>query len=282
MSHKQERVLRALIREMSWGVASDDDPMSGDLGVVAAIDNPDDDQVRGRKFAKNLSRGSGWAKKAKQLYENVPYPIWSIAYIGSLERDFKLYGRGKLLDLSEGLQQLQEWKEKYPENFAEFKLDKLSRVDKSNDLVIFYGTELQSDLEFNATPWKVFHAIFDSPVGQSLETWTNWAAAFEDAYAHFTGREKVMANVFTMGMARTGRRKPGWFRDTAGELLYDIPAQEVINRRRFNLNVEYLETLDEEDQEVLRNLIPLAQAVGKEFLDKMRGKFIMVDVDAAQ
>lgn len=280
---KQERTLRALIREMSWGAPDDDDPRSGDIGVVTAIDNPDDDQTRGRKFAKNLSRSSGWAKTAKQLYENVPYPIWTIAYIGSLDRDFEMYGRAMMMDLGEGLRRLQEWKEQYPENFAELNLNKLSSVGPG-DLVIFYASESQSGLEFNATPWKVFHAIFDSPVGQRLATWTNWEAAFDEAYGHFIDRENVMAmaNVFTMGMARTGRRDPGWFVDTAGELLYDIPAQEVINRRRFNLNEEYLETLDEEDQEVLLNLIPFAQAVGEEFREKARGKFIMVDVDTEQ
>lgn len=278
---KQERTLRALIREMSWGAPDDDDPRSGDLGVVAAIDNPDDDQTRGRKFAKNLSRSSGWAKTAKQLYENVPYPIWTIAYIGSLERDFEMYGRAQMMDLGVGLKKLQEWKKQHPENFAELNLNKLSSVGPG-DLVIFYATETQSDLEFNATPWKVFHAIFDSPVGQRLETWTNWAVGFEEAYGHFTGRENVMANVFTMGMARTGRKKPTWFMDTAGELLYDIPAQEVINRRRFNLNEKELVKLDEEDQEVLLNLIPFAQAVGEEFREKARGKFIMVDVDTEQ
>lgn len=282
--HKQERTLRALIREMSWGAESDDDPRSGDLGYALSsrlIPRPGETKLereRERRIALNKSRLPGWAEQAKKLLGNVKFPIWTIAYIGSLQDDFG-GDRVTMMDLGAGLEQLLKWKEESPENFANLDLDKLSRVS-SGDLVIIYGTELESNLDYQATVWKIFHGIMDSGFPDKLGKWPDLEEAFGEIYGHFDDPANVMANAFTMGAARTGRKTGGV--ESPDDMVNELVVQEFIDRRGFHLDEVYLETLDEEGQEVLLNLVPLVRAVGAELREKLKGKFIMVDVDTAQ
>jgi hypothetical protein len=271
---------------MSWGAESDDDPRSGDLGYALSsrlIPRPGETKLereRERRIALNVSRTSGWAGQAKKLYGNVPFPIWTIAYIGSLQDDFG-GDRVTMMDLGAGLERLLKWKEESPENFANLDLDKLSRVS-SGDLVIIYGTELESNLDYQATVWKVFHGIMDSGFPDKLRKWSDLEEAFGELFGHFDDPAKLMANAFTMRSARTGRKTDGGGVESADDMINEIVVQEVIDRRGFHLDEKYLQQLDEEDQEILLNLVPFVRAVGAELREKLRGKFIMVDVDTAQ
>jgi hypothetical protein len=290
-----ESRLRRIIREEARKVISEA-PWAGDIGSVEGEDlmgpsynlswlPPYSERVAGRNAARALSNSSGFRKLATRLYGNFPLPVWTAPYIGNLGLSGLTLGgdRGKMMDLQQGLDILRG---------LGYSKEALSKIDVSNDLVILYASEKKVGLGEMATPWMIFHAIFDSNIPEEAgldgilalrEIWEQ--AEIDDDrlppedededYEPPTGPrllDKINAVMTTRSARDSNMNTPS---DAPNEQI----VQQLITRGGLRYNEDKLDRLDAADQQLFMMSRELVKRVADSFTHSAVGKLIMINVD---
>ena len=279
---------RRLLNEMGWGRPGSKRARPGNIGYARGIRRAEYSTDREIRSAERLATSSGWAKQAENLLKNFPVVTWTCAYIGSFQRDGMLDeptnkilapdGRVTVLEIGDGLNYLLDLKASQPENFANINVGMFKKIGP-NDFFIFYSDENGSPIEYMATIWKAFHGMFDSSLPHIvINSWPEVEKAFAGVFEHFgEDAERILANCLTMGAARAARKR-GYFL-TPDDMVHDLPVQQLLVAQGFHFNPKFFPKLPVEDQEVMNALIPPVRAAAAEFIEYVRGKFIMVEVD---
>ena len=282
-----ESQLRRIIHEEARKILKEM-PYAGSIGSVTGQD-PDDsprwmtgpsseDIVSGRKAAQALAGSQGFKKLATRLYGNFPVPVWTAHFAGSFgkldRRGFS--GRSRVVDLDAGMEIMKQ---------AGFSESALAAVDTQKDLVVLYASEVKGKLGTMATPWMIFHAIFDSevPGSMDLEGYEELLYMWEDKQYDLTwveGQPKLkrefwdtMHNVLTMRSAR--ERALASIDDTPNEMI----VQQLITARGLQYNEKRFGALTPSDQEFFSRSKELVKAVADSFTRAAAGKLIMISID---
>lgn len=277
-----EGALRRIIREEARKILKEM-PYAGSIGSVTGQD-PDDspwwmagtsseDDVSGRKAAQALAGSQGFKKLATRLYGNFPVPVWTAHFAGSFgqldRRGFS--GRSKVMDLDVGMETMKK---------IGFSETALAAVDTQKDLVILYASEMKSKLGTMATPWMIFHAIFDSevPGRMELEGYEELLYMWEEKQYDGTPEAKsafwdTMHSVLTMRSAR--ERALASIEDTPNEMI----VQQLITAGGLQYNEKRFDALTPTDHEFFSRSRELVKAVADSFTRAAAGKLIMVSID---
>lgn len=277
-----ESQLRRIIHEEARKILKEM-PYAGSIGSVTGQD-PDDspwwmtgpspeDIVSGRKAAQALAGSQGFKKLATRLYGNFPVPVWTAHFAGSFgqldRRGFS--GRSRVVDLDAGMETMKH---------VGFSEATLAAVDTQKDLVVLYASEMKSKLGTMATPWIIFHAIFDSevPGRMDLEGYEELLYMWEEKQYDGTPEAKsafwdTIHNLLTMRSAR--EKALASIEDTPNEMI----VQQLITAGGLQYNEKRFGALTPSDQEFFSRSRELVKAVADSFTRAAPGKLIMVSID---
>ncbi len=233
--------LRHIIREE---LAHDLDEMAWAGHVGQIIDEPglknfDKDARKDARAAARYAVSSRFGDLARRYYANIPFRVWTAPATGANIGVSSAGRRGILLELDpDGLEFLKS-----------HGLDNTALVNPARDFVIFYKAEETGDNI--ATPWRIFHAIFDG----GLESAGPLAAPIEKALrdaesilhkpgfiANFIFEPERVSEIFTMRSA-----VKGIFPLEDREIAHEALCQELLTGRGFRYNASALNTPEEID-----------------------------------
>ena len=275
-----EGQLRQIIHEEARKVLKE----MAHAGSIGSVEGPERDKRpwwlakkspeerrKGRTAAKTLASSQGFKKLATQLYKNFPVPVWTALFVGHFRQSIDFFGRSSVMDLNSGIQIMK----KLGYNAAE-----LAAVDTQKDLVILYSSEMKLKLGTMATPWMIFHAIFDSnaPEIMDLDGYDELLYMFQDKMYNLPMNLKLafqnrLNDVLTMRAARFKRLAA--ITEGANEMI----VQQLITAGGLQYNEEYLSTLSKDDQEFFSKCKELVKTTADSFTRAAPGKLIIVDVD---
>jgi len=263
---------RKILREM---------PYAGSIGSVAGRDPGDspwwqtgpspEDIPSGRAAAQALAGSQGFKKLATRLYGNFPVPVWTAHFAGSFGQSIGLMGRSRVVDLDAGMEIMKK---------IGYNETSLAAVNTRKDLVVLYSSEMKSKLGTMATPWMIFHAIFDSeaPGSMDLAGYEELLYMWEEKQYDGTPAARhefwdTMHSVLTMRSAREGALAA--INDAPNEMI----VQQLITAGGLQYNEKNLSTLSEDDQEFFSRSRELVRTVADSFTRSVVGKLIMVSID---
>jgi hypothetical protein len=217
---------------------------------------------------------------AKKHFANIPWNVWIAPLIGTYYeavRDSAAENRAILEPLSpNGISRLESLGYEIPENFGD------------NDVVILYTSTIM-EKGLVATPWMIFHAMFDNENAdvfsetfarvikdQLLRGWwsqetksvpENIAILSDDLKGNFWYNWR---HALTMRSARTGAVAE------ESDAFAEIMCQELLTKSGFTINDNGAE---KEYIEALYNLKPIIKKCADEFRANIRGKLIITAVN---
>jgi hypothetical protein len=263
---------RKILKEMPYAgsIGSVEGPEEGERSFWVSHKSPEELR-KGRAAARTLASSQGFKTLATRLYGNFPVPVWTALFAGSLRSSASFSGRSNVVDLDSGIKIMKE---------IGFSASELAAVDTQKDLVVLYSSETKGKLGTMATPWIIFHAIFDSnaPEIMDLDGYDELLYMFQDKMYNSTMNVKnafynTLHNMLTM---RAGRHKRlAAITEGANEMI----VQQLITAAGLQYNEEHLSTLSEDDQEFFSKSKKLVKIVADSFTRVAPGKLIMVDVD---
>jgi len=227
---------------------------------------------------KKYAMSKTFERLAKKHFANIPWNIWIAPLIGTYEKitDYSDDDRAILEPLKpNGVNILKEIGYEIPENFGD------------NDVVILYSSSVL-EKDFIATPWMIFHAMFDN---ENTEVFSEtFARVIKNQLIQGWARENTRApenieiltanlkgnfwynwrHALTMRSARTG------VIGVEADAFAEIMCQELLTKSGFTINdngakKEYIEAL--------YNLKPIIKKCADEFRSNIRGKLIIVGVN---
>lgn len=210
--------------------------------------------------AEKFARSGRFKVLAEKHLANIPYPVWFAPLIGSLPRFNDLNDRGVVMPLfPNGIERLKELGYDVPSEIQE------------DDVVILYTT-MTTDRDFLATPWMIFHAMFDNGPGDRLCN-PHDDYMLDPLYSGVSEDDSQnMLSAFTMRSAREGILVTWATADITAELM----CQALLTRGGIKFN------FDAADPAYHDNLRQLAQNFNREadeFRRNMKGKFFIVAVN---
>jgi hypothetical protein len=260
-------------RRTAWGAL----PQSG-VSDLFDYGTGDDQKKHNFDNVKKYAMSKTFERLAKNHFANIPWNIWIAPLIGTYEKitDSADEDRAILEPLKpNGVNILKEIGYEIPENFGD------------NDVVILYSSSVL-EKDFIATPWMIFHAMFDNENTevfsetfthvirhQLMQGWSrdntsapeNIAILSDDYKGNFWYNWR---HALTMRSARTGVIR------VESDAFAEIMCQELLTKSGFTINdngakKEYIEAL--------YNLKPIIKKCADEFRANIRGKLIIVGVN---
>jgi hypothetical protein len=271
--------IRQIIREEARK-ALQEMPYAGSLGVR----HSDSDEESffasespigsNRKGAEKYAQSARFRNLAKKHFANIPYNVWvaPLIGVGAGVNDYVNFRqvRTNMVSLApDGIRMLKDLGFNAPDQVG---------VD---DVVILY-TSMAMDKGFIATPWMIFHSMFDAAETQALHAplFAKLADAItmgeetedlpDPALEPLSRDDEAWFGALTMASARKG--KIGATTDAIAEIM----CQELLTAGGFQINDEGAE---EEYIEALHSLKPFIKACADEFLLNIRGKLLIVSVN---
>lgn len=283
-----ERQIRRIIREEAQR-ALQEMPYAGSLGIRRGTENwkpaadnrerqPEKINVTG---AEKFARSGRFGTQAKKLYANFPNNVWLASWAGDSRELEDIVS--EFADLGQGGE--------YSGNIRVMSTDLVpdgikiletigfespSRVAAS-DFVILHSIA-NVDRENLATPWMIFHAMFDDLGGSPADFIPSWDDLMGDIYnldkMKFSDGSPVdssstadLGRIFTMGSARAGRLEGG------GNAVAEALCQELLTKGGFRFMSD---DLDDDSISMMDDLAEHVRTAADEFRSSTRGKLLTV------
>ena len=271
----ESRIRRIIREELEKQV--DEMAYAGSLGIRHAPEDPDEsgfDYVPNRKGAERYARSGRFRTLAEKHYANIPFPVWVAPMIGKgagVDLGRRPTPRITVQDLNpDGIQKLQDLGYSIPED-----LD-------SDGLVILY-TAITTGRWTMATPWMIFHSIFDS----NSDIVGELSPSFTEIFDYLSGDIDFDARPDLMPLEDTGDFIVPWrvaltmksAREgtvtTSGDAFTEMVCQELLTSGGLRVNYD---KVDEETADAIRIIADHAKRAAAEFRRNARGKLITVAV----
>jgi len=283
-----ESRLRRIIREEARR-ALQEMPYAGSLGTRRGTEDweptPDDRDRRPEKInvtgAEKFARSGRFSTQAKKLYANFPNNIWLASWAGDSRELEDIVP--ELADLGQGGE--------YTGNIRVMSVDLVpdgiriletigfespSRVAASDFVILHSIADI--DRENLATPWMIFHAMFDdtgAPPADFIPSWDDLEGdmytlskmKFSDGSPVDTSSTTDLGRIFTMGSARMGRLQG------TGNAVSEALCQELLTKGGFRFNPD---DLDDDSISIMEDLLDHVKVAADEFRSSTRGKLLAV------
>jgi len=278
---KLRKIIKQVMSEMSWagslGDQSGDDEEKSMSSMI--IDKPN---WRG---AKSYAKSRKFANLAKKHYANIPFPVWTAPYIGPTGVDssfHKKYGIATALEDGTGSARRLIIKDLNDDGLN--LLNKIGynteKINANNDLVILYSN-IGTDAAVLATPWLIFHAIFDSAtesqdISPTFSEIFNGVIMGDGEYSELSYLDSFeWPSALTMRSAREG------FDLVPTDALAEIMAQELLTSGGFRYNEDALNSQGGgvDEVELFEKLKMLIKQAANEFKQNSKGKLLIVTVN---
>jgi hypothetical protein len=283
-----ESRIRRIIREEAQQ-ALREMPYAGSLGIRRGTENwkpaaddrdrlPEKINVTG---AEKFARSGRFTTQAKKLYANFPNNVWLASWAGDSRELEDIVS--EFADLGQGGE--------YSGNIRVMSTDLVpdgiriletigfespARVAAS-DFVILHSIA-NVDRENLATPWMIFHAMFDDVGGAPADFIPSWDDLMGDMYAldkmKFSDGSPVdtsstddLGRIFTMGSARAGRLQGD------GNAVAEALCQELLTKGGFRFMSD---DLDDDSISIMEDLAEHVRTAADEFRSSTRGKLLTV------
>lgn len=279
-----ERRLRQIIREEAVR-ALQEMPYRGSLGV-AYSKFPDRDSyfagesmTQTRSGAEKYARSGRFRTLAQKHLENIPHDVWFAPFIG--------VGHDEgVMDFAEGSLPRLRIIPLVPDGIKRLKEHGYGPLDSvgGGDTVILYSTDHVSR-NFTATPWMIFHAIFDSgpEMNEILPSFSELVGSlfgFEDPIDPRLEPIRQVSmkgsgygtwfRALTMASARAGGPQG------EGDAFAEIMCQELLTRGGVRFNTA---DVDPEVATALEAIRGEVRLVANKFRRRIKGKLIIVGVN---
>ena len=274
-------IIKQVMSEMAWAGSLGDQTGEEEEKSRSSV-NTDKPNWKG---AKTYSKSKKFAELAKKYYANIPFAVWTAPYIGPTGVGSSFHKKyGIASDLEDGTGRAARLIIKDLSNDGLNLLNKIGynteKINTNNDLVILYSN-IGTDVTFLATPWIIFHSIFDS----STDT-KNISPTFSELFDSLYMGEGEFSELFyldsfewssalTMKSAREGLEL------ITSDALAEIMTQELLTKGGFRYNEDALnlQNGDVNEVELFKKLKILIKQAADEFRQNSKGKLLIVTIN---